>query len=462
MPQDVGPARDRARAAARRGPGARARRGRGDARGRARAARGRRDGRRARWARRSASGRSSAATSSRASGTPPAGGSSARARRGRRPPGDHAVAAASASGSCSTLLFASDADVLLLDEPDNFLDVPAKRELEAQIRDHEEDGAADQPRPRAADRARATRSSRSRATARGCTASPTPPTPPAREHRQELHGRPRRALEGGGARLRELVRLFKERAQVRAGLGQARQRDGDALEALGRRGPAARARRRPHDQGAPARRRQRPARRRAARRGDRRARAPVQRGGPLRRAHRARRAQRLGQDAPHPPARRARRSATTATSCSARACRPGLFTQLNARADFAGAGCSTSCASASGALEPRDAGPGPLRPGRGGAALLRDAQRRPARAPGDPLPRARGPQPAAARRADRQPRHRVLRGARAGAGRLRGHGRRGLARPRLPAHARPLPAARPRRRRRALPDPDAALEALGA
>src|SRR5205085_529816 len=31
------------------------------------------------------------------------------------------------------VLFASDADVLLLDEPDNFLDIPAKRALEAQI-----------------------------------------------------------------------------------------------------------------------------------------------------------------------------------------------------------------------------------------------------------------------------------------------------------------------------------------
>src|SRR3954454_13811498 len=33
------------------------------------------------------------------------------------------------------VLFSSDADVLLLDEPDNFLDVPAKRELERQIRE---------------------------------------------------------------------------------------------------------------------------------------------------------------------------------------------------------------------------------------------------------------------------------------------------------------------------------------
>ena len=31
------------------------------------------------------------------------------------------------------VLFASDADVLLLDEPDNFLDVPAKLELERAI-----------------------------------------------------------------------------------------------------------------------------------------------------------------------------------------------------------------------------------------------------------------------------------------------------------------------------------------
>ena len=48
---------------------------------------------------------------------------------------------------------------------------------------------------------------------------------------------------------------------------------------------------------------------------------------------------------------------------------------------------------------------------------------RPEGAAGDPLPRARGPQPAAARRADGQPRHRLLRGARARARRLRRHRR---------------------------------------
>ena len=96
----------------------------------------------------------------------------------------------------------------------------------------------------------------------------------------------------------------------------------------------------------------------------------------------------------------------------------------------------------------------------GRAAHVRDAVRRPAGAAGDPLPRARGPQPAAARRADRQPRHRLLRGARARARRLRGHGRRRLPRPRVPAPARPLPAARRRRRRDRAARPGRALAAL--
>ena len=43
------------------------------------------------------------------------------------------------------VLFASDAEVLLLDEPDNFLDVPAKLALERQISGDEEDRADDLP-----------------------------------------------------------------------------------------------------------------------------------------------------------------------------------------------------------------------------------------------------------------------------------------------------------------------------
>ena len=86
------------------------------------------------------------------------------------------------------VLFASDADVLLLDEPDNFLDVPAKLALERQIARVEEDRADDLPRPRGADRARCARSSRSRATARGCTAARIRPTHAAREERQRRLG----------------------------------------------------------------------------------------------------------------------------------------------------------------------------------------------------------------------------------------------------------------------------------
>ena len=56
-----------------------------------------------------------------------------RPRRRRRAPDDASCRAASASGWCSRCCFASDASVLLLDEPDNFLDVPAKLELERRI-----------------------------------------------------------------------------------------------------------------------------------------------------------------------------------------------------------------------------------------------------------------------------------------------------------------------------------------
>ena len=56
------------------------------------------------------------------------------------------------------VLFASDADVLLLDEPDNFLDIPAKLELEQRIRVVQEDDRDDLPRPRGPGRARSARS----------------------------------------------------------------------------------------------------------------------------------------------------------------------------------------------------------------------------------------------------------------------------------------------------------------
>ena len=51
-------------------------------------------------------------------------------------------------------LLRSDFDVLLLDEPDNFLDVPGKRWLEDELRATPQDDAVRQPRPRAAGRHR--------------------------------------------------------------------------------------------------------------------------------------------------------------------------------------------------------------------------------------------------------------------------------------------------------------------
>ena len=84
-------------------------------------------------AKRSATGPSSVVTSSRAGGTPPAGGSSARgSMRSARVPSPNSRAA-SESDFVLDVLFESDASVLLLDEPDNFLDVPAKVDLERRI-----------------------------------------------------------------------------------------------------------------------------------------------------------------------------------------------------------------------------------------------------------------------------------------------------------------------------------------
>ena len=73
-------------------------------------------------------------------------------------------------------------EVLLLDEPDNYLDVPGKRWLEAAAAGHAEDGAAGQPRPRAAGRGGDGRSPRWSsepwATRSGCTAAGSPPSAP--------------------------------------------------------------------------------------------------------------------------------------------------------------------------------------------------------------------------------------------------------------------------------------------
>ena len=110
------------------------------------------------------------------------------------------------------VLFASDADVLLLDEPDNFLDVPAKRELERQI-------AASRKTVLVIshDREVLTGAVRSVLTLEGNGAWAHPGSyasyPEAREQRQRKLGDAVQRWHEEERRLRELVRTFKERAR---------------------------------------------------------------------------------------------------------------------------------------------------------------------------------------------------------------------------------------------------------
>ena len=81
-----------------------------------------------------------------------------------------------------------------------------------------------------------------------------------------------------------------------------------------------------------------------------------------------------------------------------------------------------------------------------GEQTFESLSRRPAGAVPDPAARAVRRHPAAARRADRQPRRAVRRGARGGARGLRRHGARGDPRPLVRPRLRPLPRVRRRRR----------------
>ena len=135
------------------------------------------------------------------------------------------------------LLFASDAQLLLLDEPDNFLDVPAKRELEAMIHATRKTILVishDRELLTAACDAIVL----SRARAPGCTAARTLRTLEARAHRQKLMGDRRARWRDEEKRLRDRVRIFQGAGPLRRRLGQARGRRRDALETLGRRRPA--------------------------------------------------------------------------------------------------------------------------------------------------------------------------------------------------------------------------------
>jgi ATPase subunit of ABC transporter with duplicated ATPase domains len=110
------------------------------------------------------------------------------------------------------VLFASDADVLLLDEPDNFLDVPAKRELESQIV-----GSRKTVLVISHDREVLSRAVASVLTLEGNGAWMHPGSyatyAEARENRQRKLGHAVQRWHEEERRLRELVRLFKERAR---------------------------------------------------------------------------------------------------------------------------------------------------------------------------------------------------------------------------------------------------------
>ena len=110
------------------------------------------------------------------------------------------------------LLFGSDAQVLLLDEPDNFLDVPAKRALEAQIRATRKTVLVISH-----DRELLTSACDAVVTLEGSGAwvhgGSYATYPEAREHRQKLMGDRLVRWQKEEKRLRERVRIFKERAR---------------------------------------------------------------------------------------------------------------------------------------------------------------------------------------------------------------------------------------------------------
>jgi ATPase subunit of ABC transporter with duplicated ATPase domains len=110
------------------------------------------------------------------------------------------------------LLFASDAPVLLLDEPDNFLDVPAKRALEARLRETKKTVLVishDRELLASACQAIVTLEGDGAWVHGGSYAT----YPEARAHRQRLLGDRLAQWKEEELRLRERVRVFKERAR---------------------------------------------------------------------------------------------------------------------------------------------------------------------------------------------------------------------------------------------------------
>ena len=163
--------------------------------------------------------------------------------------------------------------------------------------------------------------------------------------------------------------------------------------------------------------------------------------GPVRRARRGARPERHRQEPLPAPARgragrpRRRRGGSARASCPATSPRPTTSRELRGVAvlDVGDEGRARP--------GPGDGHPAPLRAARLRDPAVRDALGRPAGAPADPAARAVGREPAAARRAHRQPRPRVGRGARGGARLVLRHRGRGHPRPLVPPALRPVPRA---------------------
>jgi ATPase subunit of ABC transporter with duplicated ATPase domains len=114
------------------------------------------------------------------------------------------------------LLFASDAPILLLDEPDNFLDIPAKRAFEQQLRASRKTVLLISH-----DRELLTVACDAIVTLEGNGAwvhgESYASYPDARAHRQRLLGDRLERWNQEASRLKELVRVFKERARYDSG-----------------------------------------------------------------------------------------------------------------------------------------------------------------------------------------------------------------------------------------------------
>ena len=133
MPQDIGAEDGSVRELLLHGPGPPEDGGDADDRRRARARRGD-EAAGVRLGRRSASGRPSAATSWRAAGTRSAAACSAARSTTPGTGPRNTMSGGERKRLALELLFASEAPALLLDEPDNFLDIPGKRWLESTIK----------------------------------------------------------------------------------------------------------------------------------------------------------------------------------------------------------------------------------------------------------------------------------------------------------------------------------------